>query len=483
MRHRLISNRKAPCPRANDASSMTLQQVWKSDIRRLNFSMMLTLQYALVALMILSFTAPSPYHFASGSWIDPDTPMDKRTATSYTAKVITPPLQKQATKSSSNGKDSKNGTITAQPTSQPTSTPRPTSSPTHSPTVYPTATPNAFHLVFSDEFNIPFRTFEDGVDPKWTALEKNDYTNDALHYYSAQNAVTNEEGQLVITTEAVDTEVVGYDDVKRKKTHVTKHFRSAMLQSWNKFCFTGGIIEAEVILPGKSDVGGLWPAFWLLGNLARHTYVGSSEHVWPWSSTVCTEKSFDSQLISGCQEVAHYGLHPGVGRGSPEIDIFEVQPGNVKANHGPFLKSPVGQPFMSASFQVAPGRPKFRPGPGWWPGPGQWYEGLTGGRNASLNINFYGNYNHFRGDPNPAKSDYWSDAISYNRQLDESYFNKSHVYRLEWDVPTNETDGYLHWFLDGEMVLSINGTGIKKAGIGKWVTERSALRDCLIDLI
>ena len=37
-----------------------------------------------------------------------------------------------------------------------------------------------FDLVFSDEFNIPGRRFDDGFDPRWTALHKNDYTNTAL---------------------------------------------------------------------------------------------------------------------------------------------------------------------------------------------------------------------------------------------------------------------------------------------------------------
>ena len=198
--------------------------------------------------------------------------------------------------------------------------------------------------------------------------------------------------------------------------------------------------------------------------------VGSSEHIWPFSSNVCTERSFESQHISACSEVAHFGLYKGMGRGSPEIDIFEVQPGPIKANTGVFLRSPVGQPFMSASFQVAPGRPSMRPGPGYWPGPGQWYDGLVGGRNTSLNINFYGSYNHFIGDPHPEKSDYWSDAISYNRQLEEKHFNSSHVYRLEWDVPTDEKDGYLHWFLDGKLILAINGTGIRHAGTGSEIS-------------
>ena len=149
------------------------------------------------------------------------------------------------------------------------------------------------------------------------------------------------------------------------------------------------------------------------------------------------------------------------------MDIFEVQPGNVKANTGPFLEMPVGQPFMSSSFQVAPGRSANRPGNGYWPGPGQWYTGLQGGANSTLNIQFYGNYNHFRGDYDPAKSDYWSDALSYNQQLSETHFEKRHIYRLEWEVPTDDRYGHLNWFLDGQLVLSINGKSLADAGLGK----------------
>lgn len=41
-----------------------------------------------------------------------------------------------------------------------------------------------FELVFSDEFNREGRTFHDGTDPRWTAVNKNDYTNHALQFYS-----------------------------------------------------------------------------------------------------------------------------------------------------------------------------------------------------------------------------------------------------------------------------------------------------------
>lgn len=392
-------------------------------------------------------------------WIDPDTPHEARTTFAFWPH---PHLTKQKPTPANHTKHHKWWKTPA-----PTISTAPSQSPTYSPTVYPTDSPRYYELVFSDEFNLPGRTFQDGADPRWTALEKNDYTNNALHYYTAQNVVTNKKGEMVITSEAKDTEVVGFDDVKFQPSRVTKHFRSGMVQSWNKFCFTGGIVEAEVVLPGKPDVGGLWPAFWLLGNLARHTYVGSSQHMWPWSSLVCTQKSRDAQLISGCDNVAHFGLEPHLGRGAPEIDIFEVQAGASKGNNGVFLRTPVGQPFMSASYQVAPGIPFNRPGGGSWPGPGQWYTGLTGGNQTAPNILFYGNYNHFLGDKDLAK-DYWSDAISYNRQLDESYFRGKHTYRLEWDVPNEERDGYLHWFLDGELVLAMDGKGIKQKETGRW---------------
>ena len=332
-----------------------------------------------------------------------------------------------------------------------------------------------YSLVFSDEFNTPHRSFKDGSDPRWTALDKNDYTNDAQHYYSSDNAYTDTHGNLVIKSEAADTTIVGFNDVQHKKEQVTKHFKSAMLQSWNKFCFTGGVVEAEMALPGRHDVGGLWPAFWLLGNLARHTYVGSANHIWPWSSSACTDKSRTAQLISACDRVEHYGLHTGRGRGAPEIDIFEVQAGNVPANNGPFLRMPVGQPFLSSSYQVAPGRLP-RPGEGWYPAPGMWYDHLTWGENTTINIAFYGTYNHFLDATDPASQDYWSDAISFNRQLDASHFGQFHKYRVEWELPdekgnaennyTEPTYGYIRWFIDDQFILEVDGLGLHASGTG-----------------
>ena len=55
-----------------------------------------------------------------------------------------------------------------------------------------------YHLVFSDEFNVNGRNFNDGNDPRWTSINKDDYTNFALQYYSEDLANTNN-GYLNIT--------------------------------------------------------------------------------------------------------------------------------------------------------------------------------------------------------------------------------------------------------------------------------------------
>ena len=47
------------------------------------------------------------------------------------------------------------------------------------------------------------------------------------------------------------------------------NYSGSMLTTWNKFCFTGGYLVANMSLPGASDVWGLWPAFWMMGNLGR----------------------------------------------------------------------------------------------------------------------------------------------------------------------------------------------------------------------
>lgn len=95
----------------------------------------------------------------------------------------------------------------------------------------------------------------------------------SLQFYNA-SMITTENGNLVINTNTEDTKWKGWYLIKaffvtkkrfkeksifrfyrhpyeKKYVEMKRHFKSGMLQSWNKFCFTGGIIEVDVQFPGN----------------------------------------------------------------------------------------------------------------------------------------------------------------------------------------------------------------------------------------
>lgn len=214
------------------------------------------------------------------------------------------------------------------------------------------------HLVFSDEFETPGRSFYPGDDPFWEAVDLNYWGTNNYEWYDPE-AITTRDGYLEIKLE-------------RHEEH-NLNFRGGMLQSWNKFCFTGGLLIASIQLPGKHDVGGLWPAFWIMGNLGRAGYGASLEGTWPYSYDQCdvgtvinqtlynsTNKSPDTEFPVNMSVAGDVGFnakhesrslsfltgqklsactckgddHPGpwdeerntyVGRAAPEIDVFEAQ--------------------------------------------------------------------------------------------------------------------------------------------------------------
>lgn len=90
------------------------------------------------------------------------------------------------------------------------------------------------------------------------ALHNKD-TNAALHYYSYENARTSN-GVLNITTERKVNTYKAFDEIKKVFYADKKYIQSGMLQSWNKFCFIGGVVEFSAKLPGDPHKGGLWPA-------------------------------------------------------------------------------------------------------------------------------------------------------------------------------------------------------------------------------
>ena len=239
-------------------------------------------------------------------------------------------------------------------------------------------------LVFSDEFEVDGRTFADGQDSRWTAIDHAPITNEQINYYNSSLAHT-AGGKLRLVSTSDDAV---YDTFSATGNpggpYETRHLQTAMLQGWNKFCFSEGIAEVSTKMPGEWHQAGLWPAFWLMGNLGRATYTASTEGIWPWifNESTCVSPEDDvaecdanqctSQRISACNATPGFGLNAYQGRGAPEIDVIEVQPGNVTLEYDPFDLWREGcapataaaraavrmqQPFISTSLQAAPGFP------------------------------------------------------------------------------------------------------------------------------
>lgn len=267
-------------------------------------------------------------------------------------------------------------------------------------------------------------------------------------------------GVLNITTETRVNAYKAFDEDKKQFYADKKYVQTGMVQSWNKFCFLGGIVEFSAKLPGDPRVGGLWPALWMLGNLARATYVGSSDFMWPFSYNKCDPSTRQSQEISACAKVNHYDMEAYRGRGAPEIDVIEAMQGEKGDLPNTFIE----RPYQSASLQVAPGVDAKRPILGHRPHPGHWYSDLEYGNSSTpvdLNPFFYGVTLVHK----PKSRTYQADAISANMQLNDTHYQHQHVYRVEWEPPADDgTGGYVRWYTDGDFVFGISARSLDITG-------------------
>ena len=93
-------------------------------------------------------------------------------------------------------------------------------------------------LVFSDEFNLDGRSFDAGDDPFWEAVNLWYWNTGDLEWYDSSQVYT-ANGSLHVRIDNVPLNGMQY--------------RSGMLQSWNKFCFTSGYIEVSLSLPGPDQ--------------------------------------------------------------------------------------------------------------------------------------------------------------------------------------------------------------------------------------
>ncbi|KAM6498438.1 beta-glucan synthesis-associated protein [Amanita muscaria] len=215
-------------------------------------------------------------------------------------------------------------------------------------------------LIFSDEFNTDGRSFYPGDDPYWEAADLHYWATGNLEWYDPE-AITTKNGSLEVT-------------LSNKQNHGL-NYTGGMMSTWNKFCFTGGLIETAVSLPGASNVAGLWPAIWTMGNLGRAGYGASLDGMWPYTYDACDVGTAPNQTVQG-QPIIPTGMgdaargdslsylpgqrlskctcpgesHPGpvhsdgsyVGRAAPEIDIFEA---TVAAGTGQVSQSSQWAPF------------------------------------------------------------------------------------------------------------------------------------------
>eukprot|EP01052_Picozoa_sp_SAG31_P035315 SAG31_NODE_4244_length_3423_cov_1.807461_2_plen_145_part_00 len=85
---------------------------------------------------------------------------------------------------------------------------------------------------------------------RWTALQMHPNTMQQVCFYNASLADT-VNGNLRLRT--TNTSVVGkFFERDGTISTFTRPYSSAMLQSWNKFCYTEGVIEMSAQLPGRA---------------------------------------------------------------------------------------------------------------------------------------------------------------------------------------------------------------------------------------
>ena len=206
---------------------------------------------------------------------------------------------------------------------------------------------------------------------------------------------------------------------------------------------------------------GMKLSVWILGNLARATYVGSSDYMWPYSYNQCDNANRLSQEINACSRVNHYGMEDFRGRGAPEIDLVEAMQGDAEK----LPSTTITRPYQSASFQVSPGIERDRPVLGMKPKQGHWYTGMEYNHNnltkSELNPFFYGVKLVHK-----LKSyTYQADALSANRGLNTSHYTNQHIYRVEWEPPDEDgSGGYIRWYTDDVLLYGITGSNLHTTG-------------------
>ena len=292
-----------------------------------------------------------------------------------------------------------------------------------------------WQLVFSDEFNADGRTFYDGDDQFWTAPDIHyDATKD-LEWYDP-DAVTTKNGTLHLRMDAF----LNHD----------LYYRSGMVQSWNKLCFTQGILEISANLPNYGSVTGLWPGMWTMGNLGRPGYLASTDGVWPYSYEACdagitpNQSSPDGisylpgQKLNACTCDGEDHPNPGVGRGAPEIDIIEGE-----------VDTTLGVGLASQSMQIAPFDIWYMPD----------YDFIEVYNFSTTSMNTYA------GGP-------FQQAVSAVSTLNTTWYEfgqeAGYFQKFALEYLNDDDDGYCRWFVGDQPTFTVYANALHPNGNVDW---------------
>ncbi|KAF8339430.1 beta-glucan synthesis-associated [Amanita rubescens] len=212
-----------------------------------------------------------------------------------------------------------------------------------------------YDLVFSDEFNTPGRTFYPGDDAYWEAVNlwywRDGRSRMVRPLVKSPHATVTSSSPWTLPTPSKPTSPPTPPPPLPAADNHALTYRSGMLQSWNKFCFSSGYIEVSASFPGPDqNTQGYWPGAWTMGNLARPGYPATTSGLWPYTYDSAKYNYalswLPGQRLSACScpNSDHPGPSHSTGRGAPEIDIFEVEKDKV---------NPTGQ-VASQSAQFAP---------------------------------------------------------------------------------------------------------------------------------
>ncbi|ODV97632.1 hypothetical protein PACTADRAFT_37303 [Pachysolen tannophilus NRRL Y-2460] len=287
-------------------------------------------------------------------------------------------------------------------------------------------------LVFSDEFNAEGRTFYDGDDQFWYAADLNYAATEDLEWYDP-DAVTTGNGTVKMRMDAF-------------KNH-DLFYRSGMLHSWNRLCFTQGVLEISARFPNYGNVTGLWPGLWSMGNLGRPGYMATTYGVWPYSYEACdvgitpNQSSPDGisylpgQRLNSCTCEGDEHPNPGTGRGAPEIDIIEGE-----------MDTTVGVGVASQSLQIAPMDIWYYPD-----------YNFTEIYNFSITT-----MNTYTGGPN-------QQAVSATTTLNTTWYELGssgvHDYqKYAYEYLNDDDDGYVRWFVGDDPTFTVRSYALSPNG-------------------